>query len=296
MSHLAQFLETDFGDRCRSMIRRLGLRSIALSLYRTYQSIHGGLRRQFRIDVEGAEVVFVTEDSHSKRFFHHRYRPGQWHEPPVTRQILRHLPGTKTFADVGAHLGYYGCIAGALDRDRRVFLFEMNHNLVPLIQRNLDANRLNNAEVVNHPVSDRRKTVSYDRDSTDAGLSMAEGTATPATPSHQIETVTLDDFFHERGVVPDVIKMDVQGAELEALKGGERLLRDHHPVLFLEVHPKVIGDFGATVGEIYDYLTVDLKYKLKRIEEHRRAAAADLLHDITDAKDLPTTTHMLLCT
>ena len=296
MSHITQFLETDFGYRCRSAIRTLGLRSVALSLHRSYHAVYGGLRSRFRIEVEGAEVVFVTEDSHSKRFFHHRYRPGQWHEPPVTRQILRHLPGAKTFADVGAHLGYYGCIAGALDRDRRVFLFEMNHNLAPIIQRNLDANRLENAEVVNHPVSDRRKTVSYDRDSTDAGLSMASGKDKPETPSHQIETVTLDDFFEERGVVPDVIKMDVQGAELEALKGAERLLREHHPVLFLEVHPTFVGDFGVTVGEIYDYLTVDLNYKLQRIEEHRRAAAADRLHDITDVKDLPTTTHMLLCT
>jgi FkbM family methyltransferase len=296
MSQLSPSRDAGFGRQCKTMIETLGLKPLALSLLRTFHSLYGGMRSRFRIDIDGVKVVFVTEDRHSKRFFHHRYRPGQWHEPPVTRLLVSHLSGTRAFADVGAHLGYYGCVAGALDPARRVFLFEMNHNLVPIIRRNLDANHIENAEVVNHPVSDRRKTVSYERDSTDAGLSMASGADTAGTPSHQIETVTLDEHFLGKDVVPDVIKIDVQGAELEALRGAERLLRDHHPVLFLEIHPKILGNFGTTVQEIYDLLAVQHGYKLQRINEHRSADKTSLVFDVAGAEELPATTHMLLCT
>ena len=285
-----------FGHHLKTTLTTLGLKPLALGLHRAYHTLYAGMHGSFRLDIDGVRVIFVTEDRQSKWFFHHRYRQGQWHEPPVTRLLLSHLAGSRAFADVGAHLGYFGCIAGAIDRDRQVFLFEMNHNLAPIIRRNLDANGITRGEVINHPVSDRKKTVSYDRDATRSGLSMAPDAGVSGAPLHQIETITLDDYFLGREVVPDVIKIDVQGAELEALKGAERLLREHHPVLFLEIHPTIVGSFGATVQEIYDLLTLQHGYKLQRINEHRGADKASLVHDVAGVTDLPATTHMLLCT
>jgi FkbM family methyltransferase len=55
--------------------------------------------------------------------------------------------------------------------------------------------------------------------------------------SAEIESVRLDDYIASSGIVPSVIKMDVDGSEFEVLEGALNCLRTHHPSLWLEVHP-----------------------------------------------------------
>jgi FkbM family methyltransferase len=51
----------------------------------------------------------------------------------------------------------------------------------------------------------------------------------------EVETITLDDF-QEKEPTPDIIKIDVEGKELEVLKGGEATLKEHQPDIFIEIH------------------------------------------------------------
>jgi FkbM family methyltransferase len=278
----------------KSVITALGLKPLALRAYNHYIAEAGRLKARFRIVVAGAEVVFVTEDPNSKRFFHSRYRSGQLHEPPVTLELVAQIRTARVFADVGAHIGYFGCVAGAVNRRLQVFLFEMNHNLIGIIERNLAANRLDNCRIVNQAVADRSKPIAYPRDSTDPGLSIQTPSGQPDGGTEVVvEAVSLDDFFLAQGVVPDVIKIDVQGAELQALQGAERLLRKHHPVLFLELHPQIIGRFGGTVGELHELL-MRHGYRLRRIADHRGGEHRRLIA-VEGQDDLPEDTHMLLC-
>jgi len=62
-----------------------------------------------------------------------------------------------------------------------------------------------------------------------ANLSIEEATI--------LDMVTVDSFVFEHNIVPDVIKIDVEGFELEALKGAVGLLSQYSPIIFLEVHP-----------------------------------------------------------
>src|SRR4051794_12307104 len=55
--------------------------------------------------------------------------------------------------------------------------------------------------------------------------------------SHKIETLALDDFVAATKLVPKLIKMDIEGAEFDALQGMKRLLADAKPVLILEQSP-----------------------------------------------------------
>ncbi len=52
-----------------------------------------------------------------------------------------------------------------------------------------------------------------------------------------LDMVTVDSFVFEQNIVPDVIKIDIEGFELEALKGAVGLLNQYSPIIFLEVHP-----------------------------------------------------------
>jgi FkbM family methyltransferase len=68
----------------------------------------------------------------------------------------------------------------------------------------------------------------------------------------QVSTTTLDEQSAIHGV-PDVVKIDIEGAELLALRGAERLLRERKPVLLVEVHTEEISREFYPLLERYGY-------------------------------------------
>jgi FkbM family methyltransferase len=237
-------------------------------------------------------VRFVTRDAHSARFFHRRYRQGELHEPPVTRDLANHAREARVFADIGAHVGYYSCVAGALNDRLQLFLFEMNQDMIPVIEQNLRENGRSDAVVVNRPVADRRRVVSYARSSREPGLSMCAADSVRADQCVLVEAITLDEFFAEAGSCPDLLKIDVEGAELDVLRGAREMIAQHHPTMFVEVHPNKLNDFGASAQQVYDFLRAH-DYSIQRYLGHRRDGRR--LQPIEPTAVPCDQTHMLLC-
>lgn len=77
-----------------------------------------------------------------------------------------------------------------------------------------------------------------------------------------IQTITLDTFCAEVGVKPNLMKIDVEGAELLVLCGTRRLLGESHPTIILAVHPYWLppGQSPAQIVELlkaYHYTVFD---------------------------------------
>ena len=74
--------------------------------------------------------------------------------------------------------------------------------------------------------------------------------------SYRVETLALDDFVTATGLMPRIIKMDIEGAELDALKGATRILAEGKPLLILEQSPSDMSchELLAKAG----YVAVDL--------------------------------------
>ena len=228
------------------------------------------LRSQRSVQFEDVEVRFATTDLHSKRWFLSIPRHGL-HEPVLSAAIVRIARAANAFADIGAHLGYFSCLAGAANPHLKIFTFEMDQRLSNRIAVNAAMNDLRRIEVVPKAVSDRATTVYYPARREDPGLQM-----TDAPPPEQdvaaCDAVTLDDFFRERRPVPDFMKIDVEGAEMKVLRGGENLLREHLPTLFLEIHPQKLLRIGSSAEEVHDLLR-DIGYKMfglrSRIDQNK---------------------------
>jgi hypothetical protein len=55
---------------------------------------------------------------------------------------------------------------------------------------------------------------------------------------YEVKTDTLDNFTKEKNIIPDVIKIDVEGHELSVLKGAENFISKHHPTLIIEIEQR----------------------------------------------------------
>lgn len=70
-----------------------------------------------------------------------------------------------------------------------------------------------------------------------------------------LEVVPLDDYFGER---PNFVKIDVEGAEIDVLKGAQRIMRELRPRMSIELHTTLIDRFGYELKDFFDQIPTDV--------------------------------------
>ena len=142
-------------------------------------------------------------------------------------------PGAVVY-DVGANVGVYSLLASSrVGASGRVYAFEPMERNLRYLHRHLELNRTQHCVVVAAAVSDTDGTRKFSAASWDYSMGrLAEEGETV------VASVTLDScvYGEKKLPPPDLIKIDVEGAEAEVLTGASRLLAEFHPRIFLEVH------------------------------------------------------------
>ena len=182
--------------------------------------------------VDGLTVRFSIEGRYSRRWFLPRYRGGALHEAALTMHLVRLCGPDACFIDVGANLGWFACGVGRHLDGGEVHSFEMDDLSYALLRRNVALIGLDHVRCTLAAVGDREGHATYFR---------PPGVASPGASvvqkreafSERVERdmITLDGYCAEHGVAPDVIKIDVEGAEMAVLQGMRDVLRRHRPVL-----------------------------------------------------------------
>jgi FkbM family methyltransferase len=175
-------------------------------------------------------------------------------ERDVREVFDRVIRNGDTVADIGANFGlhtmYLASLTGAAGR---VFAFEPVPSNVGLLRTHLRYNGFTDCVTVvqsavsNSPAQSLDLRLSEDAFAVEASLVGGSELRRITVPN-----VRLDDF--EFGTVPTLLKIDVEGAELEVIRGGEALLRRSHPVLVMEVHGPALAAFGSSVPELQETL------------------------------------------
>lgn len=158
----------------------------------------------------------------------------------------RSLAGARCW-DIGANIGYHSLAFAA--QGANVVAFEPNGTNADRLQLHIDHNKqlADRIKVQRLAVADRdgelRFVASGDLKGASSGSHLSEATPPLGSESYAtfhecvVPAVTLDTLIEQRGeAVPDVIKLDVEGAEHLVLQGGRRMLARHHPLLLVEVH------------------------------------------------------------
>jgi len=163
-----------------------------------------------------------------------------------------------TFLDVGAHVGLYSLpISRALRPGGRVYAFEPASNNFHYLLEHIRYNNITNIDayplvVADCPAKDVRFFEHIDHGSGFGGLARFKD------PDSFIEIrcqqTSIDSFCLEHGVCPDIVKIDVEGAELLVLRGAKHVIRSNKPIIFLSVHPGRLEAFGASVRELLELI------------------------------------------
>lgn len=200
------------------------------------------------------------------------------YDAPTVGLIERFVrPGAVCF-DIGANVGAITfALARAAGPGGRVYAFEPGPPTLRRLQRNVSLNPSLKEVVSIHPVglSDRPGSLLWSEDMENrgnAGLLHESGERVPV--------VTLDDFCREQGVERvDFIKIDVEGMELEVLRGAESVLRRCRPVLYFETLAAFAEVRGFDIfGEI-ERLLLGCGYQLFKVDGEaglRQTTSADL--------------------
>jgi FkbM family methyltransferase len=167
-----------------------------------------------------------------------RYRHLSWNpeEYAAFRAAVR--PGA-TVLDVGANVGAYTVLFARWVGDSgRVVAFEPAPGSIAGLREHVRLNGLSNrVEIVDAAVSDGVGSAIFDCEGVSGANALVPGAAGPGAIT--VATTTLDAFCADRGLQPTVVKIDVEGAELDVLRGGRRVLAAPGLQAFVEFHPAI---------------------------------------------------------
>jgi FkbM family methyltransferase len=174
-------------------------------------------------------------------------------------------PGT-TFLDVGAYVGYFTILASRLvGAQGRVYAFEPDTFAFEYLTRNIEANGCVNAVAINKGVADKARSATLIRDPSGPESFLTDA---PTQGHSVIETVSLDLFFEtEDWPQLHVVKMNIEGSELDALRGMKEVSRRNPALqLVMEFNPSAMGRAGVSRKDLHETL-VDLGFRRGRLVE-----------------------------
>jgi FkbM family methyltransferase len=189
-----------------------------------------------------------------------------------------------TVVDVGSNLGLYTVLLSRLvGPTGRVLAFEPDPDLFSLLQRNCAVNGCTNVTAYNLALGSRHGHLTLHTMVINSGDNhLGDGGSQLFRRSVPVEMVSLDEIIP--GLKPDLIKIDVQGWELDALKGMRKIIVENpHTEIYFEYWPAGFRRAGSSAAEIVSWLR-ELNFGFYQTKDFRpltEPAMAELTHELT---------------
>jgi FkbM family methyltransferase len=172
-------------------------------------------------------------------------------EQTFVRLLAEVIPAGAVVVEGGAHLGFVTVHeARAVGPDGRVFVFEPNVEVLGVLRENLQLNGIGDrVEIVPNALGDSTGRARFFVRADESSLYEPTSDFDPV----EVDVVRADELI--AGPV-DVVKLDVEGAELAALRGMEGFLNGAQPprALFLECNPVLLARAGSSPDELVAWL------------------------------------------
>lgn len=253
---LLQEVEATLGDFSQRILRVAALQNGAIgSESRTQSSGKGGLA----YNVQFPRGRFNIAYSNDKELW--RGHTFLMKEPETIKWIQDEINDGSVFWDIGSNIGLFSLQAASLNRECKIFAFEPESQNFASLCKNVWLNEYKNVEAHNIAVSGKRKSLELDK------LFISEMRAGSALhnvgkPSdwhdgspvfkQNCYCVSIDDLIEKYGLPPpSIVKLDVDGIEMDILRGAEKAMKSSIKSILVEVDE---GD-SEEVREMVEFMS-----------------------------------------
>ena len=171
-------------------------------------------------------------------------------EPGINKLITRiviELDNQKDsgwFFDVGANVGLYTWEVRKVCPTRKILAFEPDPENIKLLEKTLRGANLQNVEICKYALSNQLAEVSFFQDNLTSATGCVAGKDKPWIEQYlngsaneiRVKTETLDSILR-KDRTPSLIKIDVEGHEVEVLQGARNTIREAKPMMIIESFP-----------------------------------------------------------
>lgn len=161
---------------------------------------------------------------------------GNTFEPHMV-QLFRALVGpSDVVADVGANIGMTALLFSKLAK--KTYAFEPSPSTYRILSENLSSNGVDNVEPINIGFGENKETlwITFAKNNRSGGYVSDKIRPESGHVTEEIHIETLDQFFAGRNPSPTFLKIDVEGFEMNVVKGASTFLATHRPVVVMEMN------------------------------------------------------------
>jgi len=198
------------------------------------------------------------------------------YEPELQTAITQFIQPGMVVYDVGANIGYITTLlARTTGENGKVYAFEALPENLNRLNENLALNALaEQVSVISAAIIDQDRRVRFFLGPS-GGMGKAEGSAGrqdyPYSGDIEVEGISLDSFVYlHNNSKPDAIKIDIEGGEVLALHGMQRLLSEARPLIFMEIHGPQAAETAWMGLKATGYRICRMEHSYPLIEEWRR--------------------------
>jgi FkbM family methyltransferase len=228
-------------ERCGTSVWRGALKVIVGTL----RGLFAGYR-DARVEVAGGLRATVDLSTpHGRRVFAYGFCE------PAARAMRSLLQPGDVVIDGGANIGLFTLLAAALvGSEGRVIGCEPSPATMDLLRANVDRNRLDWVELREVALAEQEGRLTMRVFEPGSGYSSFTPASTEASAEVEVRVITLDQIAQGVARRVGLVKLDVEGAELRALRGASWLLAESRPDFIIELEPEHLGRQGSSVAEV----------------------------------------------
>lgn len=203
-------------------------------------------------------------------------------EEAETQLLLSFVQEDSVIVDIGANIGWYSILLGRKAARGRVIAFEPIPSTIGFLKKNLALNAISNVELHEHGLSDEDKELVFFFHPHLSGATSAQNLLDNADAIEvKAKVKTMDAVLAAEPQI-DLLKCDIEGAEIFALRGGMETIARTKPVLFIEMLRKWTAKFGYRPNDIIALLG-SIGYLCFAVEEGGRLSRFERMEETTMA-------------
>jgi FkbM family methyltransferase len=176
-------------------------------------------------------------------------------EPYMVQIFNSLIKKNDVIADIGANIGMTALLFS--DLAQSVYAFEPSPSTFQILQNNLNLNSISNVQAINIGLGLKSEnlTITFAKNNRSGGFVSEKIRPDDGHISENISIETLDNFFSNHHVVPNFLKIDVEGFEQNVVKGGLNFINKHNPTVVMEMNHFCLDVLQRiTIPDFLDYM------------------------------------------